>query len=58
MASKYSQEFDYTDNHVSLLRNELYSVIIYKNKECINELSLENSTVDFSECIKKLNKII
>ena len=56
MANKYSQEFDYTDNHVSLLRNEFYSVIIYKNKECINELSLENPTVDFSECIKKLKQ--
>ena len=56
IVKKYSKEFYYTDNHVSLLENNLYSIIIYKNKECISELTLENPTVDFSECHKKLKQ--
>jgi len=36
------------------LKNNIYSIIIYKNLECILELSLEFPQIKFGECEKKI----
>ena len=54
IAKSYDKEFQYTDNHVSVLKNNIYSIIVYRNKDCISDLSLEYPKVDFEECDKKL----
>ena len=50
----YINEFNYTDNHVSLYSNEDYNILVYKNSECITELNLEMPSVDFKECYTKV----
>ena len=53
-AKKYTKEFYYTNNHVSVFKNNIYTITIYKNRECISSLTLENPEVDFSQCDEKL----
>ena len=53
-AKNYAKEFYYTKNHISIFKNDIYSLIIYKNSDCISELSLEISKIDFGECYSEL----
>ena len=46
----YTLEYNYTNNHVTIFENELYSIIFYKNEKCITNLSLEFSEIDFGSC--------
>jgi len=55
MISNYASEFQYTYNHILLLKNNIYSIIIYKNTSCIFEKSFENINLEiFGECGKNL----
>ena len=54
IAKAYSKEFSYTNNHVSKYKNNEYKILFYKNDECLKQLSIEMSKVDFGECYKKL----
>ena len=54
LAKTYINEFNYTNNHVSLFRDNQNLIIFYKNEECISELSLEISQIDFGECYEKV----
>ena len=54
LAKKYAKEYIYTFNHISIYKNDLYTIALYKNKECINELSLNISNIDFSSCYEKI----
>ena len=54
MAGQYSKEFGYTDNHVSLYKNDIYTITLYKNGECISDLSLQIPEIDFGECYQKV----
>ena len=51
---KYVNEFNYTDNHVSVLKNNIYIINIYKNGKCISDLSLSIPEIDFGECYIKV----
>jgi hypothetical protein len=53
-AKNYAKEFNYTDNHICILKNNIYSIVIYKNSECILKLSLEFPQIEFGECEKKI----
>ena len=50
----YAKEFSYIVNHLSLYKNNIYSIIIYKNGTCINDLSLEFPEIDFGKCYTKI----
>ena len=52
----YISEFNYTNKYVSLHTNKNYKIIIYKNKDCISELSLEMPKVDFKDCYNKVKR--
>ena len=54
LAHKYAKEFNYTNNHVSLYKNDIYSIAFYKNGECILKLSLEIPEIDFGVCEEKI----
>ncbi len=54
MAKSYSEEFFYTNNHISKFKNNEYNIIIYKNVDCIKELSLDSPIVDFGNCYTKV----
>ena len=46
-AKTYSKEFLYTSNHVSYYYNDLYSIVLYKDYNCIEELHINISKIDF-----------
>ena len=57
-AKNYATEFNYTTKHISLLYNDLYSIIIYKDDNCINDLSINMTKVDFGSCYTKVQNNI
>ena len=52
----YSEEFSYTNNHLSKFRNQNYDIIFYKNPNCIEELSLDMPKFDFGDCYEKVKE--
>ena len=52
----YVKEFNYTSNHVSFLYNNIYSIIIYKNINCIEKLSINVVKIDFGNCYTKVQQ--
>ena len=54
IAKTYANEFNYTKKHISLYKNEVYSIMLYKEKECISELGLPMPEIDFGICYKKV----
>ena len=56
-AKIYANEFQYTNNHVTIYKNEIYSIILYKNGECISELNLLITEVELGECYNKIKNI-
>ena len=51
---KYIKEFNYTSSHVSVYKNDEYTLTIYINKKCIFELELGIPEIDFSSCYEKI----
>ena len=54
MAKNYALEFKYTDNHVSMFKNDIYTLCFYKNGGCVSQLISSIPEVDFGECIEKV----
>ena len=54
LAKSFAKEFNYTDNHISVYKNDIYSITLYKNSECISDLSLTIPQIDFGECYNKV----
>ena len=55
LAMKYAKEFKFANNHVSSFISDSYSITIYKNKFCINNLSITIPKIDFGSCYEKIN---
>jgi len=55
-AKNYANEFHYTKKHVSYFYNNIYSIFLYKDSSCINELSLNIPKVDFRNCYVKVQQ--
>ena len=49
----YGEEYNYTNNHVSLYKNNFHTIAIYKNKDCVNNL-LNITHIDFGSCYNKI----
>ena len=56
-AKNYAKEFHYTNSHLTIYKNEIYSITLYKNGECISELNLMIPEIDFGECYNKIKTI-
>ena len=56
LVETYSKEFNYTNNYVSMYTNENYSIAIYKNMDCISQLSLDIPLINFDSCMEKIKK--
>ena len=52
----YLYEFNYTDSHISLYKNDDYSITIYINSKCIFELELGIPEIDFGSCYEKVKE--
>ena len=53
-AKLYAKEFQYTTKHITHYYNNFYSIILYKDKACIDELSIDMQKIDFRECYTKV----
>ena len=51
---KYIREFNYTKSHVSLYKNDEYTLTIYIENKCIQDLGLEIPEIDFGSCYAKI----
>jgi hypothetical protein len=56
IAMNYAKEFYYTTNHISKFISSNFTMILYKNIFCIDELKLNISTIGFDSCIQKLKQ--
>ena len=54
IAKTYAKEFSYTNKHISLFKNDVYSIMLYKSSECITELQLAMPEIDFGSCYLKV----
>jgi hypothetical protein len=54
LAKSYLNEFNYTNNHISLYTDNNYYIILYKNRDCIDKVSLAMPRIDFKECYDKV----
>ena len=55
-AKNYAKEFSYTTRHISHYYNNIYSIILYKDKNCIEELAVNMPKVDFGDCYTKVQE--
>ena len=56
LVNKYIEEFNYTDNHVSVYKNDELTITIYIKNKCILELDLEIPEIDFGSCYDNVIK--
>ena len=54
---KYINEFNYTNNHVSLYKNGDWTLTIYIQNKCILELNLGIPEINFDSCYEKIKSI-
>ena len=52
---KYSQEYDYTNYHITIYENDIYIITIYKNGECLSELGILTKMIDFGDCYNEIH---
>ena len=57
IAKNYAKEFYYTNNHISILKNNIYKITLYKNKDCLSKLNVDVPEIEFDECLSKIKKI-
>ena len=55
-AKIYAKEFGYTGKHVSYYYNNLYSILLYQDSSCIEELSIDMPKIDFGSCYTKVQE--
>ena len=54
IAKSYSEEFSYTNRHISQYINKEYNMILLKNSSCLTELDIKISYIEFNGCINKI----
>ena len=54
VTKNFAKEFIYTNKHVSLYKNSIYTITLYKNGDCVSQLLLEIPEVDFGDCYTKV----
>jgi len=56
LIKKYITGFNESDFHVDFYQSQNYSITIYKTKECLEELEMDSSIIDFGNCYKKIQE--
>ena len=56
LSKSYISEFSYTNKHISLYKNDNYSIMIYKDASCIKKLALEMPSIIFESCYNKVKE--
>ena len=53
---KFIKDFSYSENHVSIYKNNFNLIAIYKNKDCVSNLNLTISEIDLGVCYMKIQQ--
>ena len=53
-AKNYANEFQYALNHISRYYSQNYSMVLYKNSSCIDQLKLNITKIEYDSCIRQL----
>ena len=56
LIKKYITGFNESDFHVDFYQSQNYSITIYKTLECLKELEMDSSIIDFNDCYKKIQE--
>ena len=56
VAKNYATEFHYTLNHISTFTSKNFTMILYKNSSCIDELKINITKIESDLCIQQLKK--
>ena len=54
IVKSYSEEFSYTNKHISQYVNNDYNMILLKNSSCVTELDIKIANIEFNNCINKV----
>ena len=52
--NRYIDGFNYTDFHIDFYQSKNYTITIYKTMECLKELEMISTIIDFRECYEKV----
>ena len=53
-AKLYAKEFNYTNEHVTIYKNNIYMITLYKDGNCLPVLQLTIDEIDFGICYNKI----
>ena len=56
VAKNYADEFYYTENHITRFSNKNFTMVLYKNSSCIDELKMNVTKIEYDSCIEQLKK--
>ena len=56
LVNNYIKEFVYTKNHISVYENDNYRITLYKNLNCFDELDLNITKINLTECLKLIKE--
>ena len=54
VAKNYVNEFHYTINHISKFNSLNFTMILYRNSSCIDELKVNVTKIEYESCIQQL----
>ena len=54
VAKNYAKEFYYTVNHISKFTSKNFTMVLYKNSSCLDELKLNITKIEYDSCIQQL----
>ena len=56
LSQTYSEEFRNANNHISLFKDEHYTILLYTNPNIIRMANLPNTDINFGECYDEVKK--
>ena len=56
LIEKYAKEYNYTENHISIINLGNYNITLYKNKYCVSELAVSTVLLDLSSVLPKIKQ--
>ena len=56
LIKKYINGFDDTDFHIDFYQSQNFTITIYKKLECLKELKMVSTIIDFGECYEKIKE--
>ena len=56
LAQVYAEEFGKANNHISLFKDEHYTLTLYTNPKIIGKANIQSTDIDFGDCYNEVKK--